>query len=145
MAKKPKLDEVKFEAELNQNVSTESVRNAIRELLEFGRVYAEALVQGTAKLGSFNYAIAVGNKNVNLFTVYNSGKVSISFENFSLLVPNRFTRTLYNRLVSLPGFMHVENYEKFPSFLIEDTLVKPDVMTSFQSAIREFQDGIAAF
>ena len=72
MAKKQKLDEVKFEADLNQNVSTESVRNAIRELLEFGRVYAEALVQGTAQLGSFNYAIAVGNKSVNLFTVNNA-------------------------------------------------------------------------
>ena len=145
MAKKQILDEVKFEADLKQNVSTETIRNSIRELLEFGRVYAEVLHQGNAQLGSFNYAIAVGNKNVNLFTVYNSGKVSISFENFSLLVPNRFTRTLYKRLVSLPGFQHVENYEKFPGFLIEETLVEPDVMMSFQSAIREFQDGVAAF
>ena len=45
MAKRQKLDEVKFEADLKQNVSTETIRNAIRELLDFGRVYAEVLHQ----------------------------------------------------------------------------------------------------
>lgn len=145
MAKKPILDEVKFEADLKQHAQNDPIRNAVGELLEFGRKHAEVLHQGSAKLGSFHYSIAVGNKNVNLFTVNISGSVSISFENFTLLVPNRFLRNLYKRLVSLPGFQHVQNYEKFPGFLIENTVVDPTVMTSFQSAVLEFQTSVAAF
>lgn len=145
MAKKPKLDERQFESDMNQHAPSESIRNAVGELLDFGRENADVLHQGSAKLGSFHYAIAVGNKNVNLFTVNNSGGVSISFENFTLLVPNRFLRNLYNRLVALPGFQHVENYEKFPGFLIEDTVVNPGVMKSFQSAVLEFQEVVADF
>ena len=139
MARQLSFDRSRFVSNVAANAPNEAVRGALYELLDFGERHADDIRDGQAKLGSIHYGVSVGNKTVNLVTFNVSGYVSISFGNFSYIVPPRTLTGLSQRIKNLPEFENVKNYDERPGFFIEETIVDPKFMQSFQEAIIDFQ------
>lgn len=146
MAEDQSFDRAKFVNGVAQH-ENEAARNAMYQLLDFAEEKAYEIRSGSAKLGSFHYAIAVGNQVVNLFTCNASGSVSVSFWNFKdprLRVPNRPLISLGARLRKIPGIgENVRKYPDRPGFEVDQTIVDPKIMSRFQSAILGFQRDVS--
>lgn len=129
-------------------VQIEAVRNAIYELLRFGEENADRIAGGSVKFGSFHYRINVKNRTITLFTCDASGYVSVSLGNFvgwKSVVPGALVGRLRSTLARIPGFgSFSKDYPTRPGFSIAQTVVDPNVMGSFQSAILKFQKDAAA-
>jgi hypothetical protein len=143
MARINAFDVADFRRSVAEAVRIEAVRNAIYELLRFGEENADRIEGGSAKFGSFHYQINVKNQTITLFTCDASGYVSVSLGNFvgwKPVVPGALIVRLRSTLAPIPGFESFsKDYPIRPGFLIAQTVVDPNVMGSFQSAILNFQ------
>ena len=148
MAQIDDFDVADFRQSVAQNTPTEAVRHAIYELLSFAENYSDRIKGGAAKLGSFHYQINVKNRTLSLFTCDASGYVSISLGNFVgwyPIVPGPLIAKLRSTLAWIPGFESFsKDYPSRPGFSIAQTVVDPNVMDSFQKAIRKFRQGVQA-
>ena len=144
MGKGQSFDRARFVANVADNKHlSEAVRNAIFELLDFAEKNAEEVRGGSAKFGSFHYAISIANRIVNLFTCDSSGYVSTSLGSFQQLVRNKTLKRFSSRLIDIPGIEeNVRKYHTRPGFSINKTIVDPKMMSRYQSAILRFQADI---
>jgi len=142
------FDIADFRQSVAKNTPTEAVRHAIYELLRFTENYSDRIKGGKAKLGSFHYQINVKNRTLSLFTCDASGYVSVSLGNFVRpypVVPGPLIAKLRSTLARIPGFESFsKDYPSRPGFSIAQTVVDPNIMGSFQKAIRKFQQDARA-
>ena len=143
MAQIDEFDIADFRRRVADTARTEAFRNAIYELLRFTEEKSDRIKGGKATFGSFHYQINVKNQTRTLFTCDASGIVSVSLSNFvgwnPLVAGPQITR-LRSTLAQIPGFESFsKDYPSRPGFLIERTVVDPNVMSRFQRAILRFQ------
>ena len=148
MAQIDDFDIADFRQSVAKNTPTEAVRHAIYELLRFTENYSDRIKGGKAKLGSFHYQINVKNRTLSLFTCDASGYISVSLSNFVgwyPIVPSPLIAKLRATLARIPGFESFsKDYPYRPGFSIAQTIVDPNVMDSFQKAVRKFQQDAQA-
>jgi hypothetical protein len=137
------FDEVDFRQRVASNVSDDEVRVAIDALLRFAKGNANGIKGGQSEYGSFHYQIDIVNRTLTLFTVDGSGEVSVSLGNFVRrppIVNGKAISNLRSTLAKIPGFdSFSKDYAERPGFTIAKTVVNPDVMIRFQTAICRFQ------
>jgi hypothetical protein len=143
-AKIDNFDIVDFRQRVARNVSDAAVRVAIDTLFRFAEDKADRIKGGQSEYGSFHYQIDIINRTLTLFTVDGSGEVSVSLGNFVRrppIVNGRAISNLRSTLAKIPGFdSFSKDYADRPGFTIAKTVVNPDVMIRFQTAIRRFQE-----
>jgi hypothetical protein len=138
------FDIVNFRQMVARNISDASVRDAIDILFHFAEDKADRIKGGQSEYGSFHYQIDIVNRTLTLFTVDGSGEVSVSLGNFVRrppIVSGRAISNLRSTLAQIPGFdSFSKDYPDRPGFTIAKTVVNPDVMIRFKTAICRFQE-----
>ena len=148
LAKIVDFDVAEFRQSVVTNASNEAVRHAIYELLRFAENCSDRIKGGASTIGSFHYQINIKNRTLSLFTSDASGYISVSLGNFvrpTPIVPGPLIAKLRSTLARIPGFESFsKDYPSRPGFLIAQTVVDPNIMASFQKAIRKFQQNAQA-
>lgn len=148
MARIDDFDEDRFLQSVTANAPTTAVRNAIIELLKFAKDNSDVIKGGKASLGSFHYQIDIDAKTLTLFTVDATGYISVSLGSFVKRPPIVLGKNIVKLRSTLAnisgttgrGFESFRlDYDSRPGFSIAETVVSPNVMKQFQSALLKFQ------